>query len=917
MLLHPEDLMPEIRAFLASVTGKTVLHLSDTPTALYPAAETLVREIRPDVLIHTGDCADEHKAGRREADIPAYREAVPKLFAALTKYAGRVCVVSGNNDLPEVLSALPGVEVLPEWSQLEVDGVRFEVSHFPNPASYGADFALYGHGSADDLRYGLPEEPDGPRYVNGNYEYALIDTGTKRILRIPYKENTRCMRLFIVRHGQPETLAVVDGNPDLPKGDPPLTGDGVRQAKYLAMELQKRRFAGKIYSSPFLRALQTAQQTARMVGVPILVEKNIREIAKKTTLAPDFRGETIEEMKRRIPEITPECALAYPWWDHTPETSDDVLARVAPFLDRLMERGEDAAIFAHGAVVNASIRYLMKKAKVDFSGYHPMPPRNNCALTEFRLTGKKLRAVCVNGTDHLPSGLISSNREYAVTSRKNRFLTQMHLHADCEERASFRSHAAQAAALGYDVIYITEHDTRMNEMPGCIRSFRPERAGDAVNEKGQGWYTESGVPFRAAEREGHIFLPLYPGESAVFDGKKKQQVSLLADVTLELEARIPAGGELTADVRLSQKPDLTDRHLVYTTCAGAASSAEWCVPLQKSDENRYFLPLSADALHFDPEFGLDNAFLTVTLSGKAEIGELTIHRKYTAETLRQRMRELAERVGAAYGITVIPCFELSFGQHHNCFSADTPVIDYGKTGYVESPETGTAYLRAKGALFAKNHPFVAYRKEEGSHEAVFSKAVEELAVSHCDGAQLIEVGFPEGRYGFSLEEHLRLWDELSLRGVFLTGYGDSDSHNSRKGWRDGNCFGTWILAENPSPAALEKALRAGTVCFGDPNRFHGSVTFTVESNPMGSVLTCSPDVKKHIAVKVTDAAGCTLRLIVHGEVFLTQLMEMGELELHVPVCLGKRPYSLVRAEILGPDGKIVYCTNPVFLKKSD
>lgn len=913
MLLHPEDSLPEIRAFLAASTGKTILHLSDTPTALYPAAEALAREIRPDVLIHTGDCADEHKAGRREADIPAYREAVPNLFAALTKYAGRVCVVPGNNDLPEVLSALPGVEVVPEWSQLEVDGVRLELSHFPNPSAFGVDFALYGHGSADDLRYGLPE--DG-RHLNGNFDFSLIDTGSKRVLRIPYREKIGCMRIFIVRHGQPEALSVVDGNPDLPKGDPPLTRDGVRQAKYLAMELQKRRFAGKIYSSPFLRALQTAQQTARMLGAPVLVEKDIREIAKKTTLAPDFRGETIEEMKRRIPEIAPECELAYPWWDHTPEKADDVLARVAPFLEKLIERGEDAVIFAHGAVVNASIRYLMQRNRTDFPGYYPMPPRSNCALTEFRLTGKKIRTICVNGTDHLPAELISSNAEYALTSRKKWQLTQMHLHADCEEKASFRSHAAQAAALGYDAIYITEHDTRMNEMPGCIRSFRPEKAGDAVNEKMQGWYTESGAPFRAEERDGRVFLPLHPGKCAVFDGKKKQQVSLLADVTLELEARIPAGGELTADVRLSQCPDLTDRHLVYTTCA-EAPSAEWCVPLQKTGENLYSMPLSADALRFDPEFGPDNAFLTVTLSGEAEVGELTIRRKYTAEALRQRMRELAERVGAAYGLTVIPCFELTFGLHANCFSADTPVIDYGKTGYVEGPQTGTAYLRAKGALFAKNHPFGAYRKDGGSHEAVFARAVEELAASRCDGAQLIEVGFPEGRYGFSLEEHLRLWDELALRGVFLIGYGDSDSHNSKKGWRDGNCFGTWILAENTAPASLEKALRAGTVCFGDPNRFGGSVTLTAERSRMGSVLTCSPDAKKQVTVRVTGAAGCTLRLIVHGEVFLTQYMKLGELELKIPVCLGDRPYSLVRAEILGPDEKIIYCTNPVFLKKSD
>lgn len=917
MLLDPEMKLPEVREFLACVKGKRLLHLSDTPTALYPSVEALVREIRPDVLIHTGDCADEYKAGRREEDVPAYREAVPRLFAALTPYVGRTLVVPGNNDLPEVLASLPGVELVPEWTRTELFGVTLELSHFPNPAAFGADFALYGHSASPDLRLGLPPEP-GTVYRNGNYEYTLIDTETKRFLPIPWKTAPKCARIFLVRHGQPEAREVVDGNPDLPKGDPPLTGDGIRQSKYVAMELKRRRFAGTIYSSPFLRALETARETAWALGAPIVVEPTIREISKVTTLAPDFVGETLDEMRRRIPEISPDCTISYPWWDHTPETSADVLERVAPFLDRLIEAGGDAVLFAHGAVVNAAVKHLLKRSGAEFASYYAAPPRSNCALSEFRVTGKRVRAVCVNGTDHLPSLLISSNKSYALSDRKKWVLTQMHLHADCEERASIRSHAAQAAALGYDAIYITEHDTRMNYMPGCVRALRLERAGDAVNEKGQGWYTEAGTPCRAEARGDGFVLPLRPGEKAVLDCQKKQQVSLLAEVTLELDAEIPPDGFLTADVRLSQRPDLRDQHLVYTFGADVPASADdrWSLPLEQSEDGLFRLPLSEDVLRLDPEFGQDNAFLSVTLSGIGFVRGLEIHRRHTAEAVRQRMRQVAEKIGKTFGLRIIPCFELTYGSHRNCYSAQTPVIDYEKTGYVRSPETGTAYLQAQGALYACNHPFADYRKEPLSHEEIFAKTLEELTRTRCDGARLLEVGFPNGRYGFSLEEHLKLWDALSLRGVQMIGYGDSDSHNSRAGWKSGNCFGTWICSAGTKPEQLEAALWAGTVCFGDPNRFRGTLTLQLNNCLPGSVIRCGPKTKRSASIRVKDAPGCTLRIILHGEKYAELPIALGELDLSIPVSVGERPYSLLRAEVLDADGEIVCCSNPIFMENA-
>ncbi len=915
MLLDISQYFPQLREFLAGCQGRRILHLSDTPVPLYPQIKELAALCRPDVTVHTGDCADEYKVGRREEDTAAYCAAVPELMAALTEYSGSVCVVPGNNDLPAFLAALPGITLLKPWSRLTVGSVTAEVSHEPNPNPAGADFALYGHSAFFDQSGCMPESAQGTRCLNGNYDFTLIDAETGRFLRIPYRKRPQHGRIFILRHGQPASFSETESNPDYPKGDPPLTEIGILQAKYAAKELEKRHFCGTIYSSPFLRALETAQQAARTLHLPIRVCAEIREISKPTSLAPDFVGETAAQMRLHIPEIDEASVLPDPWWSRERETSADVRARVAPFLDKLLERGEDAAIFAHGAVVHAAVDHLIEKCGVVCDGFYPIPPRTNCAISGFEFRcgkNKKLHPLVLNGTDHLPSELIFSNRLPALSPVKKTYLTQMHLHADFEERASLRSHASQAAALGCDVLFITEHDTRICAQ-NAVRQFSVPCGGDAVNERGIGWYTDEKTPYPAESQAGEGRISLTPERPASFDGKKFQQFALFAGVTLRLKADVPEGAAFTADVRLSQRPDLKEQHLCYTLGGCRSDGGEvWTLPLPPAKDGVFTLPISEDVLRFDPEFGQDCAFLGLTLRGTAKISSFSVDRRYTGNAALEKMRALAGRVGEAYGLKILPRFEVTFGRnHHNCFSEKTPIIDYDTVGFVESEKTGAAYLRSRKALFACNHPFWPYRKQTRSHEEIFSELLEELASTHCFGAQLLEVGFPEGRWGFTLEEHLRLWDALSLRGVRMIAYGGSDCHDSRKGWKSGNCFASWITSTGSDAASLEAALRAGQVCFGDPNRFSGSVQLSSGMTEMGKCVFCRKDSKKPVTVTVRGAAGCTLRLIAHGEPIMTLPVPDDEITVTVPFRMEGRSHSLFRAEVLR-DGVPVFFTNPVF-----
>ncbi len=82
------------------------------------------------------------------------------------------------------------------------------------------------------------------------------------------------MSIYLVRHGQDEDNAanILNG-----RRDTPLTVLGVEQAKETASFFAGKRII-RIYSSPLLRALQTAEIIAKAVGIKdVLIENDLIE----------------------------------------------------------------------------------------------------------------------------------------------------------------------------------------------------------------------------------------------------------------------------------------------------------------------------------------------------------------------------------------------------------------------------------------------------------------------------------------------------------------------------------------------------------------------------------------------------------------------------------------------------------------
>lgn len=507
------------------------------------------------------------------------------------------------------------------------------------------------------------------------------------------------------------------------------------------------------------------------------------------------------------------------------------------------------------------------------------------------------------------------DKDHLFPPEKKWILTQTHLHAGYENFSSIRSHAAEAKRMGYNALFITEHDIRMNRMPGCIEHFHLTAAGEALREDGKaGWYREEDVPAESVAHGEGFALRLRDGESAFFaSAAKRHQASLLSGFTVSLTMDLAADTALLVDFTLSQRPDnLEQQHLVYGL--DATCDNDWFLPLERTADGVYTFPLSEDVLKFDV-FGQDNAFLTVTVTpigGEVKVLEMNTTRKYVAEEVRKRQKTIGNHIGKEYKIKVCSGFEVTFGHHRNCFSSHVPVINYEETGYVHSDKTESAYLRSKNATFAHNHMFQKHNNApEEEHEAIIQELIETLAETHCEGAQLLEVGFPHKKKGFTIEEHLRVWDALGVRGVRMVGYGDSDSHNSKTGWEHGNCFGSWVLAEHAYQEHLERAMRAGRVCLGNPAKWKSKWEYTVDEAIIGDILQ-KDTATAHIRLwELTEPV--ELRVIRAGEELCRYPINEAAFETELSLERGDCECCPVRLEVWSENGKPLFFTNPIYL----
>lgn len=139
--------------------------------------------------------------------------------------------------------------------------------------------------------------------------------------------------------------------------DPPLSEDGTIQAQQLGQRLKSEKIV-HIFASPFLRTVQTANQVAEALDLPIKVEAGLSEWLNPEwmTVAPEKL--TLAELHQQFPRIdlnyTSRVIAQYP------ENGTQALQRAAKTAKLLADEfPTDILLVGHGAsVVGATMGLL-------------------------------------------------------------------------------------------------------------------------------------------------------------------------------------------------------------------------------------------------------------------------------------------------------------------------------------------------------------------------------------------------------------------------------------------------------------------------------------------------------------------------------------------------------------------------------
>jgi probable phosphoglycerate mutase len=220
--------------------------------------------------------------------------------------------------------------------------------------------------------------------------------------------------LVIVRHGESERNIAKDAarrgkevhsfGSGLRDMDTELTPCGHHQAQAVGDYLAKNYRFDAIFSSPYLRAIQTTKEIASKLTdePPLVVEERIREIEFGV-----LDGLTSEGIKVRYPKEYGRREREGKYWYRPPggESRPDVSLRVQSFLGTLTRdyRKKSVLIVCHSVVVLIFRRLLERWDEKDYLKVDKEEDVKNCSQTVYDFDRDKNKLV-LNGYNRICYG---------------------------------------------------------------------------------------------------------------------------------------------------------------------------------------------------------------------------------------------------------------------------------------------------------------------------------------------------------------------------------------------------------------------------------------------------------------------------------------------------------------------------------
>ncbi len=204
------------------------------------------------------------------------------------------------------------------------------------------------------------------------------------------------LELYLIRHGQTDFSRA---NRFCGSIDPPLNDVGLRMAEAFAAAYAALRWDA-IYTSPSLRARQTAVALSRRIGLDPVIDDGLREVSYG-----EWEGLRHDDARARFPD-------AYAYWAadtasrSTPggETAFQVAARAAPIIDRIGREHPEGRVLivSHKATIRILVCALLG---MDVRRFRDRIGQPVAAVAKFEIKGSGPMLTLLGDIGHLPADL--------------------------------------------------------------------------------------------------------------------------------------------------------------------------------------------------------------------------------------------------------------------------------------------------------------------------------------------------------------------------------------------------------------------------------------------------------------------------------------------------------------------------------
>jgi len=509
----------------------------------------------------------------------------------------------------------------------------------------------------------------------------------------------------------------------------------------------------------------------------------------------------------------------------------------------------------------------------------------------------------------------------AWASMDGAYSMAMHVHSSFSEgSASMNSQLAHARANGVDVIWWTDHDTRMNGLG--LRETVHFTSLDSEAGDGRAawiWRRKTSGSLTADSTGGIVDSPASPLDtvpagsmlvSAKSTSASKAILGFYADSqpaqwnyrsalsgqTLYLEVMPTSIGSkayVEVLITVSYHPAIGGRragsYLLSYRFGGAGSAGSRVangltgivtVPVIPGQWNSVELNPAVDFAALFPgvdvrDLSLVDLHINAVSTGGIATGYfdyLRFSRQSSGQMPLQVQADLEATYAQQYpSLTQRQGLEVSKESPHlNWFGGAISLPDYSTfTGQYEDflQSSLIPFIHDRDGLVSYNHPYgtgSGSPLDQPTQDERLRQTATSMVLNRALGSDILEVGYPL-RGGVDLRHHIGLWDVCSRNALFLTGNGVNDAHHGTLWAKLKNDWTTSVWAPSSAEASLLQALRSGRGWFGSHTRFRGALDLLVDGScPMGSV-SVSALAQRQLIVTATDVpAGGSLQIIQGG-----------------------------------------------------